>query len=82
MVMDALHINAIVSSNNGRARLTSQVGAGSSEQCLAGEQPMIFVISAVVTILIPDRALHRLSSMTGDGAQDVAARMTSTLLVK
>ena len=42
-VMDALHISAIVSANNGRARLTSQVGAGSSEQCLAGEQLMIFV---------------------------------------
>jgi len=49
--MDTLHINAIVSANNGRAR----------------------VISAVVTILIPDRTLHCLSSMTGDGTQDVAA---------
>jgi len=60
--MDALHIDAIVSDINGRARWTSQVGAGSSEQCLAGEQPMIFVILAVVAILISDRTLHRLSS--------------------
>jgi len=37
-VMDALHINTIVSTNNGKARLTSQLGAVSSEQCLAGEQ--------------------------------------------
>jgi len=45
---------------------------------------MIFVISVVVTILIPDknRTLHCLSSMAGDGAQDVAARMTSTLFLK
>ena len=80
--MDALHINAIVSANKYMARLTSQVGAGSSEQCLAGEQLTIFIISAVVTILIPDRALHGLTSMLGGGALDVAARITSTLFSK
>jgi len=53
--MDALHIYAIVSANNGRARLTS---AGLSEQCLTGELLTICIISAVVTILIPDRTLH------------------------
>jgi hypothetical protein len=80
--MDALHIDAIVSANKGRARLTSQVGAGSSEQCLAGEQLTIFIISAVVTILIPDRTLHDLASMLGSGALDVAARIMSTLFLK
>jgi hypothetical protein len=80
--MDALHIDAIVSANNGRARLTSQVGAGSSEQCLAGQRLMIFVISAVVTILFPDRTLHGLASMLGGGALDVGARITSTLFMK
>ena len=80
--MDALHIDVIVSASNDRTSLTSQVVAGSSEQCLAGEQLTIFVISAVVTILIPDRALHGLYSMIGGSALDVAARITSTLLLK
>ena len=37
---------------------------------------------AVVTIFIPDRVLHGLSSMIGGGALDVAARITSTLFLK
>jgi len=71
--MDALHIYAIVLAYNRRAHLTSQVGAVSSEQCLAGEQLMIFIILAVVNILIPDRALHRLSSMICVSVLDVEA---------
>ena len=80
--MDALHIDTMVSANNGRASLISRVGAGSTEQCVAGELLTIFVISEVVTIFIPDRALHGLSSMIGGSALDVAARITSTLLLK
>ena len=71
-VIDALHIDAIVSASSSRARFTSRVGAGSSKQCLAGEMLIIFVISAVVTIFILDRALHGRSLMTGGGALAVA----------
>jgi hypothetical protein len=81
-VNDTLHINVIVSANSGRACLTSHVGAGSREQCLDGELLTSFIISAVVIGLMVDRVVHDLASMMGGGALAVAARITSTLLLK
>jgi len=72
-----LHIDAKVSANSGKVRFTKHVITGTREQCLAGDLLTIFVVSAVVTALIFNRALHGHSLMIGGGALTIEALITS-----
>ena len=51
----ALHIFAIVCASCGPSCLISHVGAGSNEQCFAGDSFIIFVISSLETVLKTQR---------------------------
>ena len=55
---DAFTILAKISANSGIRRFTSDVGAGSNEQCFAGARPTIFMISSTVVSRNTDRLSH------------------------
>ena len=60
-------------------RFTSDVGAGSSEQCLAGARPTIFIISSVVVSRSTDRLSQHLLLIAIEVALEVVARIVSTV---
>jgi len=57
----------------------SEVGAGSNEQCFAGAQPTIVVISSAVVSRNTDRLLHCRIAITAEDSPEVGARIVSTL---
>ena len=76
---DAFTISARVPASGGIRRFTSEVGAGSSEQCFAGARPTIFVISSAVVSRNTDRQLHCRLAITAEDSPEVDARIVSIL---
>ena len=65
------------------ARFTSQVGAGSNRQCLAGVRDGICATSATLTGSKLENGVATCSDLiSGGGALDVKARILSTFDVK
>lgn len=81
--MDALQISFRTGARTSDARFTSQVGAGSKEQCFAGVRDSNRATSSRLTTskLDSDEETDRVV-ITGDGALAVEARILSTLDVK
>ena len=76
---DVFTMVARVPASSGNRRFTSDVGAGSSEQCLAGARPTIFIISSAVVSRSTDRLSQRLLLIAIEVAPEVVARIVSTL---
>jgi hypothetical protein len=77
--IDAFTIMAKVFASSGIRRFTSDVGAGSSEQCFAGAWPTILMISSAVVSRSYDRLLHCQLAIATEVAPEVDARIVSTL---
>ena len=65
---EALCMFASVCASSGNLRLSSHVGIGSNEQCLAGALLTILTISSTVNGLNADRLIQGRSTIFGDGA--------------
>ena len=76
---DVFTMVARVPASSGNRRFTSDVGAGSSEQCLAGARPTIFIISSAVVSRSTDRLLQHLLLIAIEVEPEVVARIVSTL---
>ena len=59
-MINKLHIREMASASSGSSRFTNHVGAGWSEQCLAGAVLMTVVTSSAVTFLIVSRVAHEI----------------------
>ena len=81
--IDALQISLRTGARTSDARFTSQVGAGSNEQCFAGVRESNRATSSrlMSSKLVNDEETDRVV-ITGDGALKIEAHILSTLDVK
>jgi len=71
---DAFTISARVPASSGIRRFTSEVGAGSNEQCFAGARLTIFVISSAVVSRNTNRQIHCQLAIIAEDSPEVGVQ--------